>query len=93
MRAKHKKQKSLYSKTIVALCLAAVITFTCVCLFFYWHDKVIDPVLIASVFACFGMEFGSIAFVKRSEYKYVSGDTVGHVERIEDEDENETYEP
>ena len=87
MKAKHAKQKSLYSKTIVALCIITIIVFTVTCLYFYWHEKSIDPVLIASFFACFGLEFGSLAFVKRGEYKYVSGDTVGHVERIEDEAE------
>ena len=93
MRAKHRKRESVYSKCIVVLCLVTVVVFTCVCMWFYWNDKTIDPVLIASFFACFGLEFGSLAFVKRGKYKYVSGDTVGHVERIEDKDENETYEP
>ena len=85
MRAKHRKQRSLYSKCIVALCLTTIIAFTCVCMWFYWNEKTIDPVLIASFFACFGLEFGSLAFVKRGEYKYVSGETVGHAERIEEE--------
>lgn len=90
MRARHVKQKSLYSKTIVAICIVTVIAFTITCLWFYWNDKQIDPVLIASFFACFGLEFGSLAFVKRGEYRYVSGETVGHVERIEETNEDET---
>lgn len=84
---KHARKNNLYSKTIVALCIVTIIVFTITCLYFYWNEKEIDPVLIASFFACFGLEFGSLAFVKRGEYKYISGETVGHVERIERENE------
>lgn len=89
MKAKHKKQRSVYSKIIVVLCIVTIIAFTITCMWFYWNERTVDPVLIASFFACFGFEFGSLAFVKRGEYRYVSGDTVGHVERIEDKDEDE----
>lgn len=83
------KTKSLYSKSIIVLCIITIIAFTVTCFWFYWNEKSIDPVLIASFFACFGFEFGSLAFVKRGEYRYVTGDTVGHAERIEEENEGE----
>ena len=83
----HKKSTSRYSKLVVLLCIATIIAFTVTCMVFYWHDKSVDPVLIGFFFACFGMEFGSLAFIKRGEYRYVGGDKVGHVERIEGKDD------
>jgi len=83
-----RKPTSRYSKSVVLLCIVTIIAFTVTCLVFYWHEREVDAVLIASFFACFGLEFGSLAFVKRGEYKYVPGETVGHAERIEDENES-----
>ncbi len=83
----HAKSKSKYSKAIVVVCILTIIAFTVACMTFYWNEKEVDPVLIGAFFACFGMEFGSLAFIKRGEYRYVAGDKVGHVERIEEENE------
>jgi len=83
-----KATRSRYSKFIVLFCILTIIAFTTTCMAFYWNEKEVDPVLIGFFFACFGMEFTSLAFIKRGEYRYVGGDKVGRVERIEEEDGN-----
>ena len=85
--AKH-KEKPKYSKVIVALCLVTIITYTVTCLFYLWHGKPLNDTLTILFFGCFGVEFASLAFIRRGEMRYVEGagdKKVGHVERIEEE--------
>ena len=86
--ALHRK-KHEYSKFIVFFCILTIILFTVSCFFFYWFEKDVDPVLIGFFFACFGMEFGSLAFIRRSEYRWGHGDKLGYVERVNEEDKND----
>ena len=86
--ALHKKSTSRYSKLIVLLCILVTFGFTQECMYFYWCEKTVDPVLIGFLFGCYGLEFGSLAFIKRGEYRYVEGAKGGYVERIEEEDGN-----
>lgn len=78
------KAKPAYSKLVIATCLALVLAFTVTCLVFYWYAKAVDPVLIGFFFACFGVEFASLAFIKGREVRYVEGNPankqMGHVE-------------
>ena len=81
------KTKPRYSKVIVAACLVFILAFTVTCLVFYWNAKSVDPVLVGFFFACFGMEFASLAFVTRGKLKYTGSGSgkVGSVEVQEDE--------
>ena len=85
----HKKSSNRYSKLIVLLCLVNIMWYTVTCFWFMWNGKDISDVLTAFFFVCFGIEFGSLAFIKSKEYRYVSGDKVGHIERIEEQDEKD----
>ena len=91
-----KAEKPQFSKTIVVFCILTTIAFTVTCLFFYWNGKTIDPVLIGFFFSCYGLEFGSLAFIQRGKLKYVGGKVdgkqMGHVE-IEEDDDGEVSEP
>lgn len=85
--AKH-KEKVKYSKVIVALCLVTIITYTSICMFYLWHGRPLNDVLTALFFGCFGVEFASLAFVRRGEMRWVEGQgdrKVGHVESVEEE--------
>ena len=85
------KAKPAYSKLIVAVCLVLVLAFTVTCLVFYWHGKPVDQVLIGFFFACFGIEFASLAFIKGREVRYVEGNPANkqmpHIETKEEENE------
>lgn len=86
------KPKVAYSKLIVATCLILILTFTVACMTFYWNGKSVDPVLIGFFFACFGIEFASLAFIKGRDIRYIEGNPANkqmpHVE-IEEEKEDE----
>ena len=88
--ARH-RQKAQYSKLIVAVCLALVLAFTVTCLVFLWNGRALNDVLTAFFFACFGVEFASLAFVTRGKLRYTGGNganrQVGHVETEDGEDE------
>jgi len=89
MMARH-KEKPRYSKLIVAVCLVAVIAYTIVCLYYLWHGKPLNDTLTVLFFGCFGIEFASLAFIKRGEFRYTSGAgerKVGHVESEVSENE------
>ena len=83
-------QTPAYSKVIVATCLILVLAFTVTCFVFIWFGKPLNDTLTAFFFACFGVEFASLAFVTRGKLKYTGGNgmnrQVGH---IETEDDNE----
>ncbi|MBQ9000277.1 MAG: hypothetical protein IJ087_00290 [Eggerthellaceae bacterium] len=85
------KAKPAYSKLVVATCLVLILAFTVTCLVFYWYTKAVDPVLIGFFFACFGVEFASLAFIKGREVRYVEGNPANkqmpHVELKEGEDD------
>ena len=78
-----------YSKGIVILMFVTIILFTVACMYFYWCGKTVDPVLILGFFACFGFEFGSLAFIHTRKLKYKPGDPANkrmpHVEIREEE--------
>ena len=85
--ARH-KEKPKYSKIVVMLCLFNIIAYTVTCFVFMWHGKPINDILTAFIFACFGLEFASFAFIKGREIKFVGGNAAnkqpGHVEIIEE---------
>ena len=84
------KEKPKYSKVIVALCLVTIITYTTVCLFYLWNGRPLNDTLTVLFFGCFGVEFASLAFIRRGEMRYVEGAAdkkMGHIERIEEKDE------
>lgn len=83
----HRKSTSKYSKLVILLCLLNIMWYTVTCFWFMWNDKEISDVLTAFFFGCFGVEFASLAFLKRGEYRYIGSDKVGHVERIEEQDD------
>lgn len=80
-----------YSKLIVALCLVTIIAYTVTCLFYLWNGKPLNDTLTILFFGCFGLEFASLAFIRRGELKYVEGNAANkqmpHVEIKEEEDE------
>ena len=83
-----------YSKVIVLLCFVTVIGYTVTCFIYLWNGKPLNDFLTGFFFACFGLEFGSLAFIKSKKLKYVGGNPankqVPHVELIaEEEDEKE----
>lgn len=90
--------KPTYSKVIVALCLFTVIAYTVTSFIYLWNGKPLNDVLTALFFGCFGVEFASLAFIKRSKlkYTYISGNPnnkqMPHVELKEEEDE-QVHEP
>jgi O-antigen/teichoic acid export membrane protein len=82
------RDKPAYSKLIVAVCLVLVLAFTVTCLVYLWFGKPLNDTLTAFFFACFGVEFASLAFVTRGKLKYTGGNgvnrQVGHIETEED---------
>ena len=82
------QQKPAYSKVIVATCLLLVLAFTVTCFVFMWNNKPLNDTLTAFFFACFGVEFASLAFVTRGKLKYTGGNgmnrQVGHIETEDD---------
>ena len=92
--AKHvRKPERAYSKVIVATCLVLVLAFTVTCLVFMWNGKQLNDTLTAFFFACFGVEFASLAFVTRGKLKYTGGNGANkqmpHVEEKEQEDDSD----
>lgn len=85
-----KKVQSKYSKTIVALCIVTVISYTVACFVYLWNGKPIDTTLTLCFFGCFGIEFASLAAVTRSENKYVKGcGTAKAMPKVETEEQSE----
>ncbi len=87
-----KKEGIAYSKIIVAACLLTIIAYTTVCFVYMWFGRPLNDTLTILFFGCFGIEFGSLAFIKGRELRWVEGNamdkTPGHVElREEDDDE------
>lgn len=82
-----------YSKAVVAVCLVLVLAFTVTELVFLWCGKPLNDALTTFFFACFGIEFASLAFVTRGKLKYTGGNganrQLSHIE-MEDEDDSET---
>ena len=60
---------------------------------YLWFGKPLNDTLIVLFFGCFGIEFGSLAFIKGRELRWVDGNLankqVGHVEPVEEDDEEE----
>lgn len=90
--AKHAKGEPApraYSKLVVALCLAAVAAYTATCFVYLWWGKPLNDPLTGFFFACFGMEFASLAFIRRGKLKYAEGNPatrqMPHVEIKEEE--------
>lgn len=84
------KDKPKYSKIIVSICILTIIIFTSVCMFYLWNGKPLNDTLTILFFGVFGIEFGSLAVIRRGEMRYVEGSgdkKVGHFEQKEDEDE------
>jgi len=90
--AKH-KQKPRYSKLVVAVCLMACISYTVTCFVFLWNGKPLNDVQTVCFYGCFGIEFASLAFLTRGEYKYIGGNAANkqmpHVEIAEEDKEDE----
>lgn len=85
--------KPSYSKLIVLLCFVTVIAYTVTCFVYLWNGKPLNDLLTGFFFGCFGLEFGSLAFIKGKKLKYVSGNAANkempHVElSVEEEEEN-----
>lgn len=82
-----------YSKAIVLLCFVTVIGYTVTCFVYLWNGKPLNDILTGFFFACFGLEFGSLAFIKGKKLKYVGGNAANkqmpHVELAEEEEEKE----
>ena len=82
-----------YSKVIVLLCFITVIGYTVTCFIYLWNGKPLNDFLTGFFFGCFGLEFGSLAFIKSKKLKYVGGNAankqVPHVELAEEEEEKE----
>lgn len=80
-----------YSKVIVAVCIMTIVLFTAVCMLYLWFGKPLNDTLIALFFGCFGIEFGSLAFIKGRKLRWVEGNPAnkksGHAELVEDEDD------
>ena len=56
-----------FSKKIVVLMFATMITFTCVMVVTYWHKGGIPDALIEPFFSFFGIEGGALGIIKVSE--------------------------
>ena len=91
--AKHGR-KVKYSKLVVGVCLVACIAYTVTCFVFLWNGKPLNDVQTVCFYGCFGIEFASLAFLTRGEYKYLGGNPANrqmpHVETKEEEDGIET---
>lgn len=84
--AKH-KEKPRFSKLVVTACLILCVAYTVTCFVFIWNGKPLNDVQTLCFYGCFGIEFASLAFITRGEYKYVGGNQttkqMPHVEVIE----------
>ena len=80
--AKH-KEKPKYSKLVVALCLVTIIAYTAICLFYLWNAKPLNDTLTVLFFGCFGVEFASLAYIRRGELRYAPGAGERKVGRFE----------
>lgn len=85
--------KPSYSKAIVFLCLVTVVAYTVTCFVYLWHGKPLNDILTGFFFGCFGLEFGSLAFIKGKKIKYIGGNTANkqmpHVETAEEDEHGE----
>lgn len=80
-----------YSKLIVALCLVTIIAYTAVCLYYLWNTKPLNDTLTILFFGCFGLEFASLAFIKRGKIKYFGGNAANkQMPRAETEEKEES---
>lgn len=90
-----KREKTPYSRLVVALCLVTVIAYTVTCFFYLWNGKPLNDVLTALFFGCFGLEFASLAFIKGRKIRYIEGNAatkqMPHVE-VKEEDDGEVSE-
>ncbi|MBQ3300614.1 MAG: hypothetical protein IJH04_00410 [Eggerthellaceae bacterium] len=86
------ESKTSYSKGIVILCFLTIIAFTVTSFVFLWNGKPLNDTLTGFFFGCFGLEFGSLAFIKSKKLKYVGGNVsnkqVPHVELAEEEEKD-----
>lgn len=83
------KNKARYSKFIVAVCLVTIIAYTVTCLYYLWNGKPLNDTLTILFFGCFGIEFASLAFIKRGELRYVDGAGERKPSHVEMEGTNE----
>ena len=85
------REKVPYSKIIVAMNIILIILFTLTQLQLIWQGKNVNDTLIRCFFACFGFEFGCLAFTHRTKLKYTGGNgatsQMPHIELKEDDDE------
>jgi len=85
--------KPSYSKGIVFLCLVTIIAYTVTCFVYLWNGKPLNDLLTGFFFGCFGLEFGSLAFIKCKKLRYVAGNgankQVPHVEIVEEDEKDE----
>lgn len=87
--AKH-KEKAKFSKLVVTTCIVLIIAFTATCMFFLWNGRMLNDTLIVLFFGCFGIEFASLAFIRRGEMRWIEGSgdkKVGHVEKESEDDQ------
>lgn len=85
---KDEEAKPTYSKLIVIVCLLTIMAYTVTCFVYLWNGKPLNDVLTGFFFGCFGIEFGSLAFIKTKKLKYTGVGKVGHVETREDGKDN-----
>lgn len=91
--AKH-KEKPKFSKLVVTICITLIIVFTATCMFFLWNGRMLNDTLIVLFFGCFGIEFASLAFIRRGEMRWVEGSgdrKAGHVEKEGEDDQERLY--
>lgn len=65
----NKESKGLFSKWLVVLIIVMIVIFTAVAFFFTYIDKPIDPQLIISWYAFWGVELINLCVVKVSKLK------------------------
>ena len=90
-RLEAEQPKSSYSRLVVGMCLVTIIAYTVTSFFYLWNGKPLNDVLTALFFACFGLEFASLAFIKGRKIRYVEGNAANkqmpHVEEAKEEDD------
>ena len=86
------KEPIPYSRAVVAVCLLLVVAFTAVQLWFMWNRIPLNDAQTYCFYACFGMEFASLAFIKGRKLKYTEGNgaakSMPHIAVNDEEDED-----
>lgn len=67
MNGKHEKKGLNTMDKILVVVFLTVVTFIAICLYFYWHDKMISDALIYGFFGLITGECGAMGWIKTTK--------------------------